>query len=207
ARLWPAPRRAPTACFPPAAAPPQPGWGGGGGGGKACSAAPSTRVRRLARWWQTPSGRLACLAVRARRPDDRLSVGDPPRSPAPSTVYAPGVRHAIFQSPPIERTVPSQDHPAAQRRLSPTWLTPPQPSRPRLILLRRSVRYAARRVDALDRRGRCCFRVPPGRRADAQAPVLLGRSGGQLAVLDVAPQSDQQLAGQGHDAHLPRPLI
>src|SRR5262245_55313264 len=71
------------------------------------------------------SGRLACVSVRAPGPNDRLSVGDRPRSPAPYTVYASSVRHATSKGRPIERTVPSQVHPAAQRRPSPTALAPP----------------------------------------------------------------------------------
>src|SRR5262249_19181953 len=69
--------------------------------------------------------RPACVSVRAPGPNDRLSVGNRPRSPAPPTVYASSVRHALVKSPPSERTVPSQVHPAAPRRLSPTTLTPP----------------------------------------------------------------------------------
>ena len=71
-------------------------------------------------------GRLACVAVRAPGPNDRLSVWNQPRSHAPCTVYASSVRHATNKSLPIERTVPSQVHPAAQRRLSPTSLSPPR---------------------------------------------------------------------------------
>ena len=87
-----------------------------------------------------PSGRLACLSVRAPGPNDRLSVWNQPRSQAPCTLYASSVWHATNKSPPLERTVPSQVHPAAQRRLSPTWLAPLRPRRPRpLLLLRGSV--------------------------------------------------------------------
>src|SRR5262249_51509925 len=60
--------------------------------------------------------------VRAAGQNDRLSVWNQPRSEAPCTLYASSVWHATSKSPPIERTVPSQVHPAAQRRLFPTSL-------------------------------------------------------------------------------------
>src|SRR5262249_11692662 len=74
---------------------------------------------------QAASARLACPSVRAPGPNNRLSVGDLPPSPAPSAVSASSARHAPSKRPPLERTVPSQVHPAAPRRLSPTALDSP----------------------------------------------------------------------------------
>jgi len=133
-------------------------------------------------------GRPACVSVRAPGPNDRLSVWNLPRSHAPTTVYASSVRHAISKSSPIERTVPSQDHPAAQRRLSPTSLTPPQRRRPRLLTLR-SASVAFATSHALDQRGRS-LGVPPRRRTHRQPPVLLLGPRRQLPLLDVTPQRD-----------------
>src|SRR5262249_4127839 len=49
--------------------------------------------------------------------------------------------------------------------------------------------------------------VPPGGRGHAQSPVLLLGSGRQLPVRHTAPQGNQQLTRQGHNADLPGPLI
>src|SRR5262249_37958501 len=98
----------------------------------------------LAVWrWSKRLRSVACNSVRAPGPNDRLSVGNPRRFPAPCTVYAASVRHASSKSSPLERTVPSQVHPAAPRRLSPTSLDPPprQSARlgpPRFVVLRSS---------------------------------------------------------------------
>lgn len=112
----------PSILFPPPPSP-HPRLGEGGGKRMLLDFAPG----RLRPCGASPSafGRLASASVRAPGPNDRLSVWDPPRPQAPGTVYASSVRHASSKSPPIERTVPSQVHPAAQRRLSPTSLGPP----------------------------------------------------------------------------------
>src|SRR5262245_54866249 len=89
--------------------PPSPSLGCGEGGGERMLL-PSPTPGQLARTkgCDCASGRLACASVRAPGPNDRLSVGDRPGSPAPSTVYALSVRHATSKSPSIERTVPGQ---------------------------------------------------------------------------------------------------
>jgi hypothetical protein len=87
---------------------------------------PPTRHAAPCGGGESDSGRPACIAVRAPGPNDRPSVWDQPRSQAPCTVYASSVRHASSKNSPIERTVPSQVHPAAQRQPSPTALAPPQ---------------------------------------------------------------------------------
>src|SRR6516162_5922265 len=132
AGLVPVPRRVP-ALFPSILSPPpspHPRLGEGGGERMLLPFTPRRRAGPC-RGSESDSGRLACASVRAPGPNDRLSVGDRLRSPAPCTVYAQGVRHAVTESPPIERTVPSQVHPAAQRRLSPTALDSPPPRRSR----------------------------------------------------------------------------
>jgi hypothetical protein len=91
------------------------------------------RLHPHAAGWAVGQGRKCSWSAGVRlgpgARNDRLSVGDQPQSPAPYTVYASSVRHAVRQGPPIERTVPSQEHPAAQRRPFPTSLPPP----PRLL--------------------------------------------------------------------------
>src|SRR5262249_13059249 len=145
------------------------------------------------------SGRLACASVRAPGPNDRLSVWNLPRSQAPSTVYASSVRHACTESPPIERTVPSQVHPAAQRRPSPTTLPPPRPLRPPLLNISpASFLSSTRPPRRLRRRGRR-LGVTPRRRVPPQPPVLLPGAFRHLPVLHQTPQGDQQLPRQGHD--------
>ena len=64
-----------------------------------------------------------------RRPNNRLSVWNHLRSQAPSTVYAPGLRHAQAREPTPRTNGAFPAHPAAQRRLSPT--SPHTRSQPR----------------------------------------------------------------------------
>jgi hypothetical protein len=97
---------------------PHPRLGASGGGESMLLGFAHTRRAGPCGSSESDSGRPACGSVRAPGPNDRLSVWNQPRSHAPGTVYASSVRHATNQSPPIERTVPSQVHPAAQRRLS-----------------------------------------------------------------------------------------
>src|SRR5262245_22464467 len=137
AGLLPLLRRIP-AVLPSILSPPPPSphpWlGEGGGGERMLRTFADTRRTGPRGGDKSDSGRLVCASVRAPGPNNRLSVGDLPRSPAPVTVYASSVRHTTSQSPPIERTVPSQDHPAAQRRLSPTPLASlPRRQRPRIL--------------------------------------------------------------------------
>src|SRR5262245_39529880 len=87
---------------------PHPGLGEGGDGERMLLPSPRPGPLGRARGSDSASGRLACASVRAPGPNDRLSVGDRPRPPAPSTVYASSVRHATSKSPSIERTVPGQ---------------------------------------------------------------------------------------------------
>src|SRR5262249_58785093 len=72
-----------------------------------------------------------------RRPNHRLSVGNHLRSQAPSTVYAPGVRHAQAREPTHRTNGALPGHPAAERRLSPT--SPHTRSQPRTPRRRGSV--------------------------------------------------------------------
>src|SRR5262249_56307630 len=148
--------------------------------------------------------RPACVAVRAPGPNDRLSVGDQPPSPAPYTVYASSVRHAVRKGPPIERTVPSQDHPAAPRRPFPTSLPPPPRQRPRLLSRRGSSVRSSTRGPIRQRRR--CLGMAPRRRIHPQPPILFLGAFRQFPLLHVPPQGDQQFAGQRHDPHLPGPL-
>jgi hypothetical protein len=53
-----------------------------------------------------------------RRPDDLLSVGPRSQGPAPLTVYARGVRHAVLGEPTHLTNGAFAAHPAAQRRFS-----------------------------------------------------------------------------------------
>src|SRR5262249_23057901 len=163
--------------------------------------------RRAPRCGPDTSPRSAGVSsARAQRPDYRLSVRDRPRPQAPFTVYALGVRHASIESPPIERTVPSQGSPGG-RTAALSDLTGPHrcgAAAPSASPANRSCLPSTR---ASHRR-----RPPPGglapcRRVHRQAPVLRRRPLRPLAPLQVAPQRDQQLPRQGHDADLPRPLV
>src|SRR5262245_58658249 len=112
AGLVPSPGRVPAPLqgllSPPPLGPcPAGGTHRGGGGGRPVIVAMERHASPTGRGAST-SGRLACVSVRAPGPNDRLSVGDRPRPPAPSTVYASSVRHATSKSPSIERTVPGQ---------------------------------------------------------------------------------------------------
>jgi hypothetical protein len=84
---------------------------------------------------ESDSGRLACSAVRAPGPDDRLSVGSQPRLPAPSTVYAQGVRHAEIEEPTHRTNGAFAGSPggtsAALSDLAPRL---PRPERPQLFI-------------------------------------------------------------------------
>src|SRR5262245_25581326 len=208
AGLMPMPRvpaLLPSILSPPPPSPPPPAAAGAPAAGKECSS-PHQHPARL----PVPGGRqrfrsVACASVRAPGPDDRLSVGGRPRPPAPYAVYASGVRHASSKGPSIERTVPSQvtrrqnDGPYRPRLALPRRLTP----RRRYPLPVGSRGHAA--PFSGQRRGG--LGVPPPRRIDPQAPALPPGPFGPLAAPQVAPQRDQQLAGQRDDAHLPRPPV
>src|SRR5579871_4746651 len=112
---------------------PHPRLGEGGGGERMLLGLSHTRYPGPYNGGPSDSRRRACVSVRAPGPNDRLSVGNRPRFHPPCTVYASSVRHAINKSPPIERTVPSQVHPAAQRRLSLTSLGSRQRRCPRCL--------------------------------------------------------------------------
>jgi hypothetical protein len=92
--------------------------------GKNAASTPGRAARRLAGKSSTRS-RPACSFGPGTAPG-RPSIRVEPAT-VPSTFYRvrPKRPARLNKSPPLERTVPSQDHPAAQRRLSPTWLLPP----------------------------------------------------------------------------------
>src|SRR5262249_7274514 len=160
---------------------------GEGGGGESMLLT-FAHTRRTWPWGggESDSGRRACASVRAPGPNDRLSVGGQPRPPAPSTVYASSVRHATVKSSPIARTVPSQVHPAAQRRLSPTALALPRRRRPRFSPLVRSLLLVPPTRALHQRRGG--LGVSPRGRTHPQAPILFPRPRGHVPVLQVTPQ-------------------
>ena len=124
---------------------------------------------------------------------------------SPRTFYRTRIERPVrHQQEPTPRTNgASQDHPAAERRLSPT--SPGSTSgglTPRSLLL--EFPWFSQRHSRHHRRG---LRMTAGRRVHQQTPVLLLRPLRPDTVLHVPPQRDQELPRQRHDADLPRPLV
>lgn len=105
----------PSILSPPPLAP-HPTWGRAAAA-KECSSARPSRDAPSARRCRKPSGRPACLWAGHGA---RTTVYPCGTGHGPSTFYRvrPWRPARPSKSPPFERTVPSQVHPAAQRRLS-----------------------------------------------------------------------------------------
>src|SRR5262249_7995093 len=137
---------------------------------------------------------------------ERPSIRGGPAT-VPSTCYRIRVeRPARHKQEPIHRTNGAwAGHPAAERWLLPTPLAPPPPAPPPPPLLPASC--LPRPAPPASHQPRGGLGVPPRRRIHQQAPILLLGPFGPLAALQQTPQRNQQLAGQCHDAHLPRSLV
>src|SRR5262245_30162286 len=102
-----------------------------------------------------------------------------------------------IQSPPIERTAPLQD----ARRQNGDSLR-----RAGLATITR-LPSGACASGAAGSRHDCLLGVTPGGRAHVQAPVLFLGPVGQLALVHIAPERDQEHARQGHDADFACPFV
>jgi hypothetical protein len=166
---------------------------GASGGGETNAPPPCRRRRRVPSAFRPVSVRFG---PGAPRPDDRLSVWDRPRSQAPSTVYAPGVRHAESRAHPSNERCPCgftrrQNGGSLRPHARSAATSAAAPGSPPLTMDADDSRTDALRRYGLRLRSR--LGVTPRRRIDPQPPVLLLRACRHLAPLHVPPQRDQQL--------------
>jgi hypothetical protein len=143
-------------------------------------------------------------AARTKTPGLPSIRGAPLGMPTPSTLYAEASWTPHYENRPIERTVPTRTPGGLAATLS-DWLYLRQarrlpPSLKWLVCvvvpdpLRGSTRQDSARQKSHAGSGGRLPGVAPCRRTDIQMPVLLLGPGGQLALVHVTPQRDQQLS-------------